>query len=256
MILPTLKDICLVLENKGYKLKANSERPYNLNIVAIRSDEKTPNKFDDWLVFFFEFNDKWYFDGFPCTTDPGLFYLKTPMHNKGTAIIKEGQYLNSHHLGLHKGKYTALTQVSPVTVIRDFNRDNKLDFSSGREETGLFGINIHRAKLGSTEELNYRYHTISEGDTLYNISIRYGTTVSELQKLNKLKNNTIILGEQILVSQKTKGTTTLDVNSFSAGCIVVANSEDFNTLIKICQKSADIWGNIFTLTVINEKDFL
>jgi hypothetical protein len=47
--------------------------------------------------------------------------------------------------GLHHGKYSALVQTGPVTVIRDFNRDNILDYTSGREETGLFGINNHRA---------------------------------------------------------------------------------------------------------------
>lgn len=35
----------------------------------------------------------------------------------------------------------------PLTVIRDFNKNNYLDFTSGKEETGLFGINIHRANL-------------------------------------------------------------------------------------------------------------
>ena len=27
----------------------------------------------------------------------------------------------------------------------DFNRDGKLDFASGKEQTGFFGINIHRS---------------------------------------------------------------------------------------------------------------
>ncbi|MBR9998941.1 MAG: hypothetical protein KFF73_08220 [Cyclobacteriaceae bacterium] len=54
---------------------------------------------------------------------------------------------------MHKNKYTALVQDKPVTVIRDFNRDNKLDFDSGREQTGFFGINIHRASASGESTL-------------------------------------------------------------------------------------------------------
>lgn len=50
-------------------------------------------------------------------------------------------------LGYHKGKYKALVQAKSLTVIRDYNRDSFLDFSSGKEENGYFGINIHCAQL-------------------------------------------------------------------------------------------------------------
>ena len=52
--------------------------------------------------------------------------------------------------GLHRGRYRALVQVNPCTVIRDANRDAILDYD-GPRETGLFGINLHRAAArGST----------------------------------------------------------------------------------------------------------
>ncbi len=43
------------------------------------------------------------------------------------------------------------------------------------------------------------YHTVGEGDTLWNISRRYGTTVAELKKLNKLNNNNIKKGMRLRV---------------------------------------------------------
>ena len=63
----------------------------------------------------------------------------------GTAIVKEGQYRVLWRTGLHKGRYFALTQKSDVTLIRDYDRDGVLDYDSGREESGIFGINHHRA---------------------------------------------------------------------------------------------------------------
>jgi hypothetical protein len=76
-----------------------------------------------------------------------MYYLNHPLSPAGTAILKEGQYHHCYTLGLHQGKYKALVQFMPVTIIRDFNKDNYLNFSSGHEETAIFGINIHRANL-------------------------------------------------------------------------------------------------------------
>lgn len=43
------------------------------------------------------------------------------------------------------------------------------------------------------------YHTVAQGDTLWNISRRYGTTVAELKKLNKLNDNNIKKGMRLRV---------------------------------------------------------
>lgn len=44
-----------------------------------------------------------------------------------------------------------------------------------------------------------QYHTVAAGDTLYNISRRYNTTVDEIKKLNNLTSNTIKIGQQLRV---------------------------------------------------------
>ena len=77
----------------------------------------------------------------------------------GTAIVKEGQYKGLWKTGLHKGRYFALVQKNPVTVIRDYNQDDRIDLASGREETGMFGINHHRT--GSVE--SFKVHKWSAG---------------------------------------------------------------------------------------------
>ncbi len=81
---------------------------------------------------------QWTFYVLEATTDPGLYYLNHPLSPLGTAILKEGQYINSYQLGLHQGKYKALVESQTVTVIRDFDKDNYLSFNSGREENGLY----------------------------------------------------------------------------------------------------------------------
>ena len=140
-----VKKICFALDRLKYRVFRSDTKNYNLNIVGIRNENSEPNKFDDELCVFWRFNNKWTLKKYTITTDPGLTYLKDPLSKDGTAILKEGQYNGAYRLGKHQGKYEALVQSKPVTVIRDFNRDNKLDFSSGKHQTGIFGINIHRS---------------------------------------------------------------------------------------------------------------
>ncbi len=182
------------LMGRGYRVFT---RPFELNVIGIRSRNAAPNTFNDRLVVLYkDGGGNWQLQQFAATTDPGSFWLKNPLSPQGTAILKEGQYLRSHILGLHRSKYMALVQRGPVTVIRDVKRDGTLDFS-GREDTGVFGINIHRA--------------LQEGTTRY-------------------------------------------IDKFSAGCQVLANANDFNTLMSLCQKHQELYGNSFSYTLLHETD--
>ncbi len=145
MYKPTLTQLRAALNKKGFPVN-NGE--YELNIIGIRNDSAVPNSFDDSLCVFFkdEYGDEVLLS-FPITTDPGLYWLHKPIQVEGTAILMEGHYPNAYRLGLHRGKYKALVQRGgKVTVIRDYNRDSRLDFTSAKKDTGFFGINIHRAK--------------------------------------------------------------------------------------------------------------
>jgi LysM repeat protein len=43
------------------------------------------------------------------------------------------------------------------------------------------------------------YHVVQSGETLYHISVVYKTTVDEIRKLNGLKDNTISVGQKLLI---------------------------------------------------------
>src|SRR5688572_14826054 len=150
-LIAALKSVC---DKKGFKLY---ERPYELNIIGIRSPNTTPNAFDDRIVVFYK-DDKgetishvW-----DATTDPGTYWLNNPIQPQGTAILAEGQYVGAYVIGLHLGKYSALVQRGGmVTILRDYNRDAVLDFSSQVKSTGYFGINIHHANsVGITKSVD------------------------------------------------------------------------------------------------------
>jgi len=142
-----------ILKEYGFILYT---KPYQLNIVGLRSKSVNSNAFDDEIhVFYTKPDGKWNYHIFPATTDPGTFWLNNPMYPQGTAILAQGQNLDAYSIGRHRGLYEALVQVKPVTVIRDYDRDAFLDFNNGTKQTGNFGINIHRAESsGSTKFIN------------------------------------------------------------------------------------------------------
>jgi hypothetical protein len=148
-----LRKMIAILKSKGYDIYT---KPYELNIVGLRSKSTTPNRFDDEIHVFYKVNAfKWKYHVFKATTDPGTFWLKQPMQAQGTAILDAGQYKNSYQLGLHRGQYLALVQRKPVLIIRDYNRDAVLDFNNGEKTKGIYGINIHRAnRQGTTLSVN------------------------------------------------------------------------------------------------------
>lgn len=142
----TREQVEAAVKAKGYKWFESGD--YNVNIVGIRNmdaGERVTNKFDDHLTISYKIDDDWFYEIFDCTTDPGDDWMDKPMNSKGCAILKPGQYPKSHKLRLHQGRYLALGQQNNVTVYRDRDKDGKYDFDESTVDTGLYGINIHRA---------------------------------------------------------------------------------------------------------------
>ena len=120
------------------------------------------------------------------------------MHPQGTAFLKKGQYLDAYAMGFHRGIYEALVQVEDVTVIRDYDRKGIFKWiETGREDTGRFGINIHRAEEAGTVKT---------------------------------------------------------IDHFSAGCLVFSNGEDYDFFMNLSRIHMELYGNRFTLTLIDFRD--
>ena len=46
------------------------------------------------------------------------------------------------------------------------------------------------------------------------------------------------------------------INKYSAGCQVIQDPDEFDVHMEVVKKAAEVWGNKFTYTLINEKDLL
>jgi hypothetical protein len=146
----TLKDIIGSAQKLGYNI---DKRPNKLNIIGVRNSSATSQeKFDDLIAYFtYDQNGNLVGKVVPGTTDPSTIFLKSPINVKGAAILKSGQYKDAYAIGLHRNQYEALVQVKPVTVIRDADRNALINYFAPTQ-TGLYGINIHKAQKGKNNE--------------------------------------------------------------------------------------------------------
>tara|TARA_R110002020_G_scaffold298435_1_gene514251 strand:+ start:221 stop:826 length:606 start_codon:yes stop_codon:yes gene_type:complete len=149
--------------SKGYKYFESDN--YDVNIIGVRNSKtkgRVTNAFDDIMTISYKIDGEWQYYEFACTTDPGSHWVKNILNKKGVAILKPDQYRGSHKLKLHQGRYLALGQKKDVTVYRDNDRDNNYDLNESKIDTGLFGINIHRA-TGKTGGKSIRVDKWSAG---------------------------------------------------------------------------------------------
>jgi hypothetical protein len=196
----TTEALIKAMEKLGHVVFKGDTKPYNLNIVGIRAIKPATNRFNDLMCVFWKYEGQWNIYKMQCTTLPGLHWLENPMNRKGCAILKEGQYRSTYSIDKHNGKYLALCQrLGEVTVYRDDDRDREYDMLEGTEQTGYFGINIHRA-----------------------------SAYKELERVDKN----------------------------SAGCQVIQDPNEYEVHMDVVKKSAEVWGNSFSYTLINQKNLL
>jgi hypothetical protein len=116
------------IDSKKYPVVIVGIRGYYLDTMGVKG-KNDRGIYDDAIILITP-NVYAAFNG---NTDPSAY-------RTGIANLKEGTYY-AHNFGLHKGQYLALVQrMGAVTVLRD----------GGKEDTGYFGINIHRGGVNTT----------------------------------------------------------------------------------------------------------
>ena len=179
----TAAQIKTAVISKGYKWFEGKD--YLLNIVGARNSEtgqKVTNLFDDHITLTYTVNGEEKFHCWPATTDPGTKGVMKFGNKAGVARLVEGQYIDSHIMRLHAGKYEALGQNKPVKVFRDADRN--MVYAEDRTQEGLFGINIHKAGADSTFVENW-----SEGCQVFKRSADFEEFMAICRKARTANGN-------------------------------------------------------------------
>jgi hypothetical protein len=186
----TKEQIERAVKSKGYVWFEDSEnKSYDVNIVGVRNNhpsvaKKVTNVFDDCLTISFkDTSGNWNFFCWSGTTDPGKKGVQQFHNKKGVARLVPGQYRGVYKIDKHQGKYDALCQRNGnVTVWRDANKD--LIFEEKVTDTGVFGINIHKAGQDSQWVENW-----SEGCQVFKRVKDFDAFMSICKKASKIHGN-------------------------------------------------------------------
>lgn len=185
----TREQVEKAVKTKGYKwFDDASNKGFDVNIVGIRNNnssiaDKVTNVFDDFITISYKENGEWKYFCWNATTDPGKKGVQQ-FHNKnGVARLIPGQYRGVWMIDKHQGKYEALCQrLGNVSVWRDANKD--LVFEEKVVDTGMFGINIHKAGQDSTWVENW-----SEGCSVFKRVKDFDVFMSICKKSSKIFGN-------------------------------------------------------------------
>jgi hypothetical protein len=186
----TREQIEKAVKSKGYVwFEDASNKTYDVNIVGVRNNDpsiadKVTNVFDDTLTISFkDESGNWQYYAWNATCDPGKKGVMEFHNNKGVARLVPGQYRGVWKIDKHQGKYDALCQrLGNVTVWRDANRD--LLFEEKVTDTGMFGINIHKAGTDSTWVENW-----SEGCQVFKRVKDFDAFLAICKKAAKIHGN-------------------------------------------------------------------
>lgn len=183
----TREQIETAVKAKGYKwFEDAANKNYDVNIVGVRNmstGDKVTNVFDDFLTISYKENGVWKFFCWNATTDPGKKGVMEFHNKKGVARLVPGQYRGVWMIDKHQGKYDALCQrKGNVSVWRDSDKD--LIFENMLVDTGMFGINIHKAGQDSTWVENW-----SEGCQVFKRVKDFDAFISICKKAAKIHGN-------------------------------------------------------------------
>lgn len=142
----------------------------------------------------------------------GLYISRSPLQSHITKDVAErfalwiAEYGDKLNYTGQYGIWQYSSNGRVIGVIGDVDLDvSQIDYSSIIVKGGFNGFKKQETKPAKPVESKpkYKKYTIIKGDTLTSIARAFGTTITELKKINNIKNaNLIYAGDVILIPEK------------------------------------------------------
>ena len=93
---------------------------------------------------------------------------------------------------------------------------------------------------------SFTTYKVVKGDNLYNIAKKFNTSVNEIVSLNKLKNNNLSIGMELLIPSNGNNTNTLTY-TVKPGDSLYSISKAFNTSVESIKNKNNLTSNLLTI---------
>ena len=97
------------------------------------------------------------------------------------------------------------------------------------------------------EALSTNIYTVQKGDSLYQIAIKYNTSVDELKKINNLTSNTLSIGQKIILPTKGKEETETSTYTVQKGDSLYQIAIKYNTTVKDIKNLNNLTSNLLSI---------
>jgi len=102
---------------------------------------------------------------------------------------------------------------------------------------------------GVIDESTVNTYTVKSGDTLYSIANKYNITVNELKKLNNLSNNTLSIGQTLLLKESSSDIITQDYDYYTvkSGDTLYSIADKYNTSVNEIKSLNNLSNNVLSI---------
>jgi hypothetical protein len=189
--------------------------------------------------------------------------IKKVLSNKGYVFFENGQY-NLNIIGIRSNKKEAGSFDDYITCIyKDSNNNWICKYWKATTDAGTYWLSKPMNQSGTALLVPNQYRGV------YKIGMfksRYKCLVqskpmkvyrdNNRDKIQDYDPKTIQEGIFAIQIHKSNPILASSINDkWSAGCQVFSSAKDFNEFMSFVEKAASIWGDSFTYTLIEEKDF-
>ncbi|MBQ2872492.1 MAG: LysM peptidoglycan-binding domain-containing protein [Bacilli bacterium] len=106
---------------------------------------------------------------------------------------------------------------------------------------------VLKIPVGETESIEENSYTVQKGDSLYQIAIKYNTSVDELKKINNLSSNILSIGQKLILPTKKEESTEYDYYTVQKGDSLYQISKKYNITVDELKKLNNITSNLLSI---------
>lgn len=144
--------------------------------------------------------------------------------------------------------YTVKSGDSLYSIARNYNTtvDSIKTLNNLTSNLLSIGQTLRIQTTTTSPETSYFNYTVKSGDSLYQIAIRYKTTVNEIKELNNLTSNNLSIGQALKIPS-TNSTSNYFTYTVKSGDNLYAIARNYNTSVNAIKELNNLTSNLLSI---------